>query len=87
MINVNHLIFTLPKSVDSLIGLFLSRTWHQFQLICGTCGSKLCLVSQVYAPISSGTSNIEDRTILVFGCIIPNCGNTPLSSSCSESGQ
>ncbi|KAF9678792.1 hypothetical protein SADUNF_Sadunf07G0072900 [Salix dunnii] len=48
-------------------------------LICGTCGSKLCLVSQVYAPISSGTSNIEDRTILVFGCIIPNCGNTPLS--------
>ncbi|KAB5548078.1 hypothetical protein DKX38_011484 [Salix brachista] len=48
-------------------------------LICGTCGSKLCLVSQVYAPISSGASNIEDRTILVFGCIIPNCGNTPLS--------
>lgn len=48
-------------------------------LICGTCGSKPCLVAQVYAPISSGTLNIEDRAILVFGCIIPNCGNTPLS--------
>ncbi|CAK7338058.1 unnamed protein product [Dovyalis caffra] len=38
-------------------------------LICGACGSKIRLIAQVYGPISIGTLNIEDRTVLVFGCI------------------
>ncbi|CAK7355374.1 unnamed protein product [Dovyalis caffra] len=58
---------------------FLSEHLAPSLLICGACGSKICLIAQVYAPISNGTLNIEDRTVLVFGCIMPNCGNTPLS--------
>ncbi|TYH45376.1 hypothetical protein ES332_D11G260000v1 [Gossypium tomentosum] len=46
---------------------------------CTQCGSKLCLVAQVYAPVSSGTLNIEDRLLLVFGCVTPNCGSSPFS--------
>ncbi|XP_052479841.1 uncharacterized protein LOC105804285 isoform X2 [Gossypium raimondii] len=46
---------------------------------CTQCGSKLCLVAQVYAPVSSGTLNIEDRLLLVFACVTPNCGSSPLS--------
>ncbi|KAE8722342.1 putative Benzoate carboxyl methyltransferase [Hibiscus syriacus] len=46
---------------------------------CTQCGSKLCLVAQLYAPVSSGALNIEDRLLLVFGCVIPNCGSSPLS--------
>ncbi|MBA0653900.1 hypothetical protein Goklo_021000 [Gossypium klotzschianum] len=49
---------------------------------CTQCGSKLCLVAQVYAPVSSGTLNIEDRLLLVFGCVTPNCGSSPLSQCC-----
>lgn len=48
-------------------------------LNCSQCGSKLCLVAQIYAPISSKDLAIEDRFLLVFGCATLNCGATPLS--------
>ncbi|XVF15060.1 hypothetical protein REPUB_Repub09cG0116800 [Reevesia pubescens] len=33
----------------------------------------------VYAPVSSQTLKIEERLLLVFGYVTPNCGSTPLS--------
>ncbi|XVF17130.1 hypothetical protein REPUB_Repub10bG0092800 [Reevesia pubescens] len=48
-------------------------------LDCTQCGSELCLVAQVYAPVSIETLKIEERVLLVFGCVTPNCGSTPLS--------
>lgn len=44
------------------------------RLKCRTCRSDLCLVSQVYAPISSRVSTIEERVIFVFGCTDALCG-------------
>ncbi|KAL8151870.1 hypothetical protein V2J09_021678 [Rumex salicifolius] len=43
-------------------------------LLCSACGSSICLVAQIYAPISNATINIEERTIYVFCCISLNCG-------------
>ncbi|EPS72794.1 hypothetical protein M569_01967, partial [Genlisea aurea] len=42
-------------------------------LKCTACGSNLCLIAQVYAPISSKSSAIDERVIYVFGCLVPDC--------------
>ncbi|KAL3524707.1 hypothetical protein ACH5RR_013079 [Cinchona calisaya] len=49
-------------------------------LVCRSCESNLCLLAQVYAPISSGSVTIEERVIYVFGCLTAQCGSNP--SSC-----
>ncbi|KAK4383534.1 20S rRNA accumulation protein 4 [Sesamum angolense] len=42
-------------------------------LKCTKCGSHLCLIAQVYAPISYKSVAIEERMLYVFGCLVPDC--------------
>ncbi|KAJ1273086.1 hypothetical protein BS78_06G253200 [Paspalum vaginatum] len=46
-------------------------------LQCSLCGTKLCLVAQVYAPVAK--LNIEERIIYVLVCPTPQCGPKPQS--------
>ncbi|KAI4317189.1 hypothetical protein L6164_025080 [Bauhinia variegata] len=43
-------------------------------LECGACRSKLCLVAQIYAPISN-----EERFLYILGCVMPKCWNSSQS--------
>ncbi|XP_038886302.1 programmed cell death protein 2-like [Benincasa hispida] len=47
-------------------------------LDCSQCGSKLCLVLQLYAPVSIEGTKIDERLLLVFGCLTPECGSSSL---------
>ncbi|XP_020107005.1 programmed cell death protein 2-like [Ananas comosus] len=46
---------------------------------CKLCGGKLCLIAQIYAPVLTPKSSIEDRVIYVLGCPLPECGSNPQS--------
>ncbi|KAJ8765903.1 hypothetical protein K2173_020419 [Erythroxylum novogranatense] len=58
---------------------FPLETLPERLLLCDACGIKLCLVAQVYAPVSDGSLKIDDRLLLVFGCTKPNCGSSSIS--------
>ncbi|KAF7019197.1 hypothetical protein CFC21_032399 [Triticum aestivum] len=46
-------------------------------LQCKLCGTRLCLVAQVYAPLAK--LNIEERTLYVLVCPMPKCSPNPQS--------
>lgn len=46
-------------------------------LECSACKNSLCLLAQVYAPISKNHISIEERVIYIFGCAASKCGSTP----------
>ncbi|KAJ0098001.1 hypothetical protein Patl1_27581 [Pistacia atlantica] len=52
---------------------FYTESLNPNLLQCGACGSKLCLIAQVYAPVSSESLRIEERVVYVFGCVMLNC--------------
>ncbi|XP_078180481.1 uncharacterized protein LOC144574395 [Carex rostrata] len=48
-------------------------------LLCNSCGDKLCLVAQIYAPVSIAKGSIDERVIYVLGCMKLECGSNPRS--------
>ncbi|XP_024967786.1 programmed cell death protein 2-like [Cynara cardunculus var. scolymus] len=42
-------------------------------LRCDSCGDNLCLVAQIYAPISSKILTVEERVIYIFVCVASTC--------------
>ncbi|MED6145391.1 hypothetical protein PIB30_024750 [Stylosanthes scabra] len=42
-------------------------------LHCTNCATKLCLVAQVYAPLSLPNRTIQQRLLFLFGCLTPKC--------------
>ncbi|KAM3390824.1 hypothetical protein ACQJBY_012442 [Aegilops geniculata] len=46
-------------------------------LHCRLCGTRLCLVAQVYAPLAK--LNVEERTLYVLVCPTPKCSPNPQS--------
>ncbi|KAL1290808.1 hypothetical protein HN51_059327 [Arachis hypogaea] len=42
-------------------------------LHCGNCGTKLCLIAQVYAPLSIPNRSLQQRLLFLFGCLTPKC--------------
>ncbi|KAH9325108.1 hypothetical protein KI387_005286, partial [Taxus chinensis] len=66
--------------IGGLPGWSISPEEINLELIkCGVCGGDLALVAQVYAPLDTDSIHIEERTLYIFGCPLPNCGISPLS--------
>ncbi|GAB2279333.1 hypothetical protein Dimus_013977 [Dionaea muscipula] len=54
---------------------FPEANLRQHLLRCNSCGSDLCLIAQVYAPLPGVNSKIEERVIYIFGCAGLHCGS------------
>ncbi|TYK02400.1 programmed cell death protein 2-like [Cucumis melo var. makuwa] len=53
------------------------KKFNHSLLDCSQCGSS-CAFLKIYAPVSIDRTNIDERLLLVFGCLTPECGSSSL---------